>query len=369
MSGNAEFLSNWRTTRGIQVGDDSEGIASKAKSVFSAFTDRVQEGYNSAYSALPLHNQDLDAQQEPSWFKLSRFERLVCFFCFIAGSIVCFGLGILLFPVLTLKPRKFAMLWTLGSILFVLSFGCLQGPVDYCKHLVSKERLPFTVVFFGSVLSTLYCAAVLKSTILTLITGIIEIFACFRVLGVYYGVDTQLIFNDLFIIIAYKATCQLPTKPPVSSAKSSKVGSIGLANGWYTSSNHVGEIPSFKLLETKYSYSFLDIQPTSKGHLLVIPKYHGAMLHNIPDEYLADILPVTKKLVKALGLEVTTPNEDGYNVLQNNGRIAHQVVDHVHFHLIPKRDPETGLVIGWPAKNADMGELSEFAKELTAKLV
>ncbi|KAG7857873.1 hypothetical protein KL939_003129 [Ogataea angusta] len=334
MSGNAEFLSNWRTTRGIQVGDDSEGIASKAKSVFSAFTDRVQEGYNSAYSALPLHNQDLDAQQEPSWFKLSRFERLVCFFCFIAGSIVCFGLGILLFPVLTLKPRKFAMLWTLGSILFVLSFGCLQGPVDYCKHLVSKERLPFTVVFFGSVLSTLYCAAVLKSTVLTLITGIIEIFA-----------------------------------PPVSSAKSSKVGSIGLTNGWFTSSNHVGEIPSFKLLETKYSYSFLDIQPTSKGHLLVIPKYHGAMLHNIPDEYLADILPVTKKLVKALGLEVTTPNEDGYNVLQNNGRIAHQVVDHVHFHLIPKRDPETGLVIGWPAKNADMGELSEFAKELTAKLV
>ncbi|ESW95856.1 Hit family protein 1 [Ogataea parapolymorpha DL-1] len=129
-----------------------------------------------------------------------------------------------------------------------------------------------------------------------------------------------------------------------------------------------GEIPSFKLLETKYSYSFLDIQPTSKGHLLVIPKYHGAMLHNIPDEYLADILPVTKKLVKALGLEVTTPDEDGYNVLQNNGRIAHQVVDHVHFHLIPKRDPETGLVIGWPARNADMGELSEFAKELTAKL-
>ncbi|KAG7833243.1 hypothetical protein KL943_004108 [Ogataea angusta] len=363
MSGNAEFLSNWRTTRGIQVGDDSEGIASKAKSVFSAFTDRVQEGYNSAYSALPLHNQDLDAQQEPSWFKLSRFERLVCFFCFIAGSIVCFGLGILLFPVLTLKPRKFAMLWTLGSILFVLSFGCLQGPVDYCKHLVSKERLPFTVVFFGSVLSTLYCAAVLKSTILTLITGIIEIFAV-----LYYTLSYFPFGAQGFQMVATMGLRQF-SSPPVSFAKSSKVGSIGLTNGWFTSSNHVGEIPSFKLLETKYSYSFLDIQPTSKGHLLVIPKYHGAMLHNIPDEYLADILPVTKKLVKALGLEVTTPNEDGYNVLQNNGRIAHQVVDHVHFHLIPKRDPETGLVIGWPAKNADMGELSEFAKELTAKLV
>ncbi|KAG7694779.1 hypothetical protein KL951_003956 [Ogataea haglerorum] len=334
MSGNAEFLSNWRTTRGVQIGDDAEGIASKAKSMFSAFTDRVQEGYSSAYNALPLHNQDLDAQQEPFWFKLSRFERLVCFFCFISGSIVCFALGILLFPVLTLKPRKFAMLWTLGSLLFVLSFGCLQGPVDYCKHLVSKERLPFTVVFFGSVLSTLYCAAILKSTILTLITGIIEIFAV------------------LYYTLSYF---------PFGAQGFQMVATMGLRQ-------FSREIPSFKLLETKYSYSFLDIQPISKGHVLVIPKYHGAMLHNIPDEFLADILPVTKKLVKALGLEVSTPDEDGYNVLQNNGRIAHQVVDHVHFHLIPKRDPETGLVIGWPANNADMGELSEFAKELTSKL-
>ncbi|KAG7888940.1 hypothetical protein KL936_003327 [Ogataea polymorpha] len=342
MSGNAEFLSNWRSTRGIEAGDDTDGIANKAKTMFSAFTDRVQEGYNSAYNALPLHNQDLDAQQEPSWFKLSRFERLVCFFCFIAGSIVCFGLGILLFPVLTLKPRKFAMLWTLGSILFVLSFGCLQGPVDYCKHLVSKERLPFTVVFFGSVLSTLYCAAILKSTILTLITGIIEIFAV------------------LYYTLSYF---------PFGAQGFQMVATMGLRQfSSFIKSNQLGEIPSFKLLETKFSYSFLDIQPTSKGHLLVIPKYHGAMLHNIPDEFLADILPVTKKLVKALGLEVTTPDEDGYNILQNNGRIAHQVVDHVHFHLIPKRDPETGLVIGWPARNADMGELSEFAKELTAKL-
>ncbi|KAH3663656.1 hypothetical protein OGAPHI_005057 [Ogataea philodendri] len=105
-----------------------------------------------------------------------------------------------------------------------------------------------------------------------------------------------------------------------------------------------------------------------KGHLLVIPKYHGAKLHNVPDEYLADILPVTKKLVKALDLEIDSPEGVGYNVLQNNGRIAHQVVDHVHFHLIPKRDPETGLVIGWPAKDADMAELGEFAKQLSARI-
>ncbi|ODQ49180.1 hypothetical protein PICMEDRAFT_14655 [Pichia membranifaciens NRRL Y-2026] len=129
-----------------------------------------------------------------------------------------------------------------------------------------------------------------------------------------------------------------------------------------------GEIPSFKLVETAHSYSFLDIQPTAKGHLLVIPKYHGAKLHNLPDEYLQDILPVVKKLTVALGLNVDGPEGAGYNVLQNNGRIAHQVVDHVHFHLIPKRDEATGLIVGWPAEDADMSELAAYAKELQAKL-
>lgn len=130
----------------------------------------------------------------------------------------------------------------------------------------------------------------------------------------------------------------------------------------------IGEIPSFKLLETPLSYSFLDIQPTSKGHVLVIPKYHGAKLHNLPDEYLADILPVAKRLAIALNLDIDSPEGDGYNILQNNGRIAHQVVNHVHFHLIPKRDEKSGLIVGWPSEDADMTELGQFAKELQAKL-
>ncbi|KAM3165480.1 HIT domain-containing protein [Lachancea thermotolerans] len=129
-----------------------------------------------------------------------------------------------------------------------------------------------------------------------------------------------------------------------------------------------GEIPSFKLIETKYSFSFLDIQPTAEAHALVIPKFHGAKLHNVPDEYLADILPVTKKLAQATGLAIDSPEGVGYNVLQNNGRIAHQIVDHVHFHLIPKRDEKTGLVVGWPSLETDFEKLGQLHKELLAKI-
>ncbi|KAI5963581.1 HNT1 [Candida pseudojiufengensis] len=133
-----------------------------------------------------------------------------------------------------------------------------------------------------------------------------------------------------------------------------------------------GEIPSFKLIETPKTYSFLDIQPTSKGHVLIIPKYHGAKLHNIPDEYLSDLLPVVKKLTKVLKLdENNSPEGEGYNVLQNNGRIAHQLVDHVHFHLIPKPNDKEGLEVGWPAQETDfakLGKLHEELKEELAKL-
>ncbi|EDK42212.1 HIT family protein [Acetobacter pasteurianus] len=130
-----------------------------------------------------------------------------------------------------------------------------------------------------------------------------------------------------------------------------------------------GEIPSLKLIETKLSYSFLDIQPTAEGHVLVIPKYHGAKLHNIPDEYLSDILPVVKKLTHVLKLDDNnTPEGEGYNILQNNGRIAHQVVDHVHFHLIPKRDEETGLGVGWPAQETNFDKLNKLHEKLKKEL-
>ncbi|KAJ2721204.1 Adenosine 5'-monophosphoramidase [Coemansia sp. Benny D115] len=118
-----------------------------------------------------------------------------------------------------------------------------------------------------------------------------------------------------------------------------------------------GEIPSFKLAETELSYAFLDIQPLSKGHALVIPRYHAEKMHELPDEFLADAMPLAKKIALAVGAT-------DYNILQNNGRLAHQEVPHVHFHVIPKPNAEEGLGVGWPAKQADMAQLKEYAASL-----
>ncbi|KKK13805.1 hypothetical protein P175DRAFT_0504037 [Aspergillus ochraceoroseus IBT 24754] len=122
-----------------------------------------------------------------------------------------------------------------------------------------------------------------------------------------------------------------------------------------------GEIPSFKLFESDKVFAFLDIQPLSRGHALVIPKFHGAKLTDIPDEHLTEILPVAKKLAEATGAV-------DFNILQNNGRIAHQVVDHVHFHMIPKPNEAEGLGVGWPTQATDMDKLKALYEEVKAKM-
>lgn len=149
---------------------------------FSGLTDSLNSTANDFYNKLPFTNQD--EQAEPSWFQLSRIERMIGFGACLLGSIACFTISIFLFPVLALNPRKFGLLWSLGSLLFVVSFGILQGPIAYYSHLTSKERLPFTVFFFLSVFSTIYFSAFMKSTILTLISSVFEIIAV-----IYYTVS------------------------------------------------------------------------------------------------------------------------------------------------------------------------------------
>ena len=105
-----------------------------------------------------------------------------------------------------------------------------------------------------------------------------------------------------------------------------------------------GSLPSNKVYETKTVLAFLDIDPLARGHTLLIPKQHVERMHEIPEDVLSDILPIAKKIALALGIQ-------DYNLLQNNGSIAHQVIKHVHFHIIPKPDTKQGLVMEWDPQN------------------
>eukprot|EP00835_Amoeboradix_gromovi_P006387 NODE_739_length_4684_cov_0.601091.p2 type:complete len:137 gc:universal NODE_739_length_4684_cov_0.601091:3647-3237(-) len=116
------------------------------------------------------------------------------------------------------------------------------------------------------------------------------------------------------------------------------------------------EIPCISLLETETTLAFLDVGPLSKGHALVIPKLHAEKFHDLPESSLMELLPVAKKVIKRyreMGLC------DDYNILQNNGKAAHQEVAHVHFHIIPKTENQ-GLGISWPVTEVKKDDLNNL---------
>jgi histidine triad (HIT) family protein len=122
-----------------------------------------------------------------------------------------------------------------------------------------------------------------------------------------------------------------------------------------------GEIPCHKVYEDDRVLAFLDVGPVSHGHTLVIPKELAATLDELSDESAAAIGRVLPRLCRAVK-RVT--GCEAYNVLENNGPLAHQAVFHVHFHIIPKVDDKTGLGVRWPAGKLDSKEGAELALRL-----
>ncbi|KAG0186941.1 Adenosine 5'-monophosphoramidase [Apophysomyces sp. BC1034] len=81
----------------------------------------------------------------------------------------------------------------------------------------------------------------------------------------------------------------------------------------------------------------------------------------LPDDHLADVLPIAKKIAAAAKLEQ-------YNVLQNNGKLANQAVPHVHFHIIPKPDRDQGLGIRWKPIETSMEKIQETFDEIKSNM-
>jgi len=126
-----------------------------------------------------------------------------------------------------------------------------------------------------------------------------------------------------------------------------------------------GKIPCYKVYEDAHVLAFFDIQPLSTGHTLVIPKEEAATLDQLSDESAAAIGRVLPRICRAVMKATGTQN---YNILQNNGSMAHQAVFHVHFHIIPKFDTTHGLPIQWPAKSLDTEAATQLLTQIRAEL-
>ncbi|AUF83428.1 HIT family protein [Mesoplasma syrphidae] len=110
------------------------------------------------------------------------------------------------------------------------------------------------------------------------------------------------------------------------------------------------EIPSYKIYENEFVYAFLDINPASNGHTLVIPKNHS---ENFSDAKQADIIEVVKAKQEIIALLDNKLKPAGYNFISNQNQIAGQMVFHYHEHIIPKYDANEGYIHGTKQVNVE----------------
>ena len=93
------------------------------------------------------------------------------------------------------------------------------------------------------------------------------------------------------------------------------------------------EIPSTKVYEDENTFAFLDINPVSEGHTLVIPKKHFESIFDIEKEELKQLIKAAQHVAQMRKKQ----GADGVNIIQNNGKTAGQLVDHIHFHVVPRK--------------------------------
>lgn len=125
-----------------------------------------------------------------------------------------------------------------------------------------------------------------------------------------------------------------------------------------------GEIPAHRVYEDDQTLAFLDINPASRGHTLVIPKQEYADLLATPPDVLAAVAVASQNVARAI---MAALKPDGINIIQNNGAAAGQVVFHYHMHVIPRWEGDN-VLRAWQPGSADAETLADIARRISSHL-
>lgn len=120
-----------------------------------------------------------------------------------------------------------------------------------------------------------------------------------------------------------------------------------------------GEIPSYKIIENEEFYAFLDINPLTKGHTLVIPKKETDYIFDIDDEVLGRMMVFTKKIAAAIQMAIPC--------IRVGMAVMGLEVPHAHIHLIPI-DKESDMLFGNPKLKLTPDEFTMIAEKIKANL-
>ncbi|MBI5061486.1 MAG: HIT family protein [Candidatus Aenigmarchaeota archaeon] len=121
-----------------------------------------------------------------------------------------------------------------------------------------------------------------------------------------------------------------------------------------------GEIPSKKIYEDDATVAFLDVSPAALGHTLVIPKAHFENIFDVDEATLYKLAGAVKKIAKNIKSHLNCD----IMLLQNNGRHSGQIVDHAHFHVIPRKEGD-GIRLSHARMQLSSEELEQIRRRLS----
>jgi histidine triad (HIT) family protein len=124
------------------------------------------------------------------------------------------------------------------------------------------------------------------------------------------------------------------------------------------------EIPAEIIYEDDETLAFLDIKPTTPGHTLVVPKKPIINIFDADDEMLAALMRTIRKISPAVRDAV---GAHGVHINSNHGEAAGQIVNHLHFHIIPRRS-RTEFSF-WPQNDYPPGDAAAIAEKIRAKII
>ena len=123
-----------------------------------------------------------------------------------------------------------------------------------------------------------------------------------------------------------------------------------------------GKMDAHHVYEDETHIAILDKYPIQRGHTLVIPRDHHEKIIDLPTDGVSALFSRVPGIARAI-LKAT--DADGFNIGQNNGRAANQIIPHVHVHIIPRyeksRNPWKSRMI---ANDGDLKDLAEKIRSL-----
>mmetsp|Transcript_8524 Transcript_8524/g.11180 ORF Transcript_8524/g.11180 Transcript_8524/m.11180 type:complete len:264 (+) Transcript_8524:121-912(+) len=172
-------LPRWLQLNGLEKksdGDPEEGRGSSSgrggpklsnpKDLFNGFVANLKGGNKSNNEADQLI------------MGLSYKRRFQIFVAMLVLSVVFFALAFLVgLPTVVLRPHKFAVSFTLGSLTFMAAFAMLKGPTAHLKSMCSRDRLPFSILYVGSMFTTLYACFSMRSYIFAIVFSALQLSA------------------------------------------------------------------------------------------------------------------------------------------------------------------------------------------------